>query len=212
VVSRGTRWRELSNLCRESPCAGFGCCTPKHLYGRSQRATALSKTLGATVDSALALNELVEGFGRRLVCHRIPESTGLFGPGALVNLGGISGHFSVLDYQKGTTSTGTTVNHAAGVVFTPVERCQSGRASRRAAMFLKKCFKALPFSTFMPSVSQRPGPAALGLVVRPRGRVEDHSDQVSAVALARAQQRNQSGIGGWRAGGRVHGAAAGQVA
>jgi len=44
----------------------------------------------------------------------------------------------------------------------------------------------------MPGVPQRPSPAALGLVVRARGCVDDHSDQVNALALAKAQQRNNA--------------------
>ena len=48
--------------------------------------------------------------------------------------------------------------------------------------------KLLPCFAFAPGVPQGPAPAAFGLDIRGRGRVDDHSDGVGAVLLAKPEE------------------------
>src|SRR5271165_6852601 len=58
----------------------------------------------------------------------------------------------------------------------------------RAAVFTQEGPQIRPCPTFAPSVAQSPGPAAFGLVVRGRGRVDDHPDGVRAFLVAEPKE------------------------
>jgi len=90
-----------------APRHTVGACPFKHLRRTSARSPRLragkqprsnrlsrspqmtSKLGGAFVNSTLPLHEPIQRLRARLVCQRIPESAGPFGPGALIDLGGI---------------------------------------------------------------------------------------------------------------------------
>lgn len=51
--------------------------------------TAIRKSLAATIDSALSLNELIQRFGMIFVLQRVPQNSRPFGAGTLVYFGRI---------------------------------------------------------------------------------------------------------------------------
>jgi hypothetical protein len=69
-----------------------------------------------------------------------------------------------------------------------MDRRKSGCTTSRPAVFTQKRSKVCPCFAFAPSVPQSTGPTASGLEVCGRGRIEDHSDGVSAFLGAEPEQ------------------------
>jgi hypothetical protein len=68
------------------------------------------------------------------------------------------------------------------------DRRKLSSAPSRPAIFTQERSKVFPCFAFAPSVAQGPGPAASGLDVCGRGRVDDHPDGVGAILLAKPEQ------------------------
>jgi hypothetical protein len=94
---------------------------------------------------------------------------------------------TLVDNQIRPTSPTTSVNDATRISCLRMDGSKLFRASSRPAVFTQEPFEVSPFSAFAPGVLQGPGPAALGLVVRGRGRVDDYPDGVSAFLVAESE-------------------------
>ena len=69
-----------------------------------------------------------------------------------------------------------------------MDRSKLFRTASRPAVFTQEGFQIPPCFAFVPSIPQSSRPAAFGLVVGGRGRVDDHSDGVSAFLAAEPEQ------------------------
>jgi hypothetical protein len=65
-------------------------------------------------------------------------------------------------------------------------------APSRPAIFTQERSKVCPCFAFAPGVPQGPAPAAFGLDVRGRGRVDDHPDGVGPVLVAEPGQHGNA--------------------
>ncbi len=90
-------------------------------------------------------------------------------------------HRILVDNQIRPTTSGTPVNDTARISRLRMDRSELFRTTSRPAVFMQERCKVHPCFTFVPGVAQRPGPTAFRLVVRGRGRVDDHPDGMSAL-------------------------------
>jgi hypothetical protein len=94
---------------------------------------------------------------------------------------------TLVDNQIRPTSPTTSVNDAAWIPALWIDSSELfGTSSGPAVLAQERC-KVCPCCAFAPNVPQSPGPPALGLVVRGRGRVDDYPDGVSAFLVAESE-------------------------
>ena len=93
-----------------------------------------------------------------------------------------------MDNQIRATSPTTSVNDAAWIPALWMDSSELSGTSSRPAVFLQEGSQVIPPPTFAPSISQSSRPAASGLVVRGRGRIDNHSDEVAALLGAELEQ------------------------
>jgi hypothetical protein len=91
-----------------------------------------------------------------------------------------------VDYQIRPLSSGIPVDDIRLMLFS--DRCKLIGAPRRPAVLPQERSQIPPCSAFAPGVPQGPGPAASGLEVRRRGRIDDHPHGVGAVLLAKPEE------------------------
>jgi hypothetical protein len=80
------------------------------------------------------------------------------------------------------------VDDATPILLLWIDCSELACASGRSTVFLQESFQVSPLSTLMPSVAQSSSPAALGLIIHGRGRIDNHSDWVSAFLAAKPEQ------------------------
>src|SRR5208337_3096881 len=86
------------------------------------------------------------------------------------------------------TSSGAAVDDTARIISPWIDCSKLFRASSRPAVLTQESFQIPPCFAFEPSIPQSSRPAALCLVVGGRGRVDNHSDWVSAFLAAKPAQ------------------------
>jgi hypothetical protein len=90
--------------------------------------------------------------------------------------------------QIRTISSGTAVDDAARILSPWVDCSKLIGAPSRPAVFPQERFNVCPSFSFLPRILQGPAPAASGLEVCGRGRVDDHPDGVGAFLTAESKQ------------------------
>jgi hypothetical protein len=100
---------------------------------------------------------------------------------------------TLVDNQIRPTSSGAAVNHAARISCLRMDRSELFRASSRPAVLTQERRQFAPCFAFVPSIPQSSRPAAPGLVVGAGGRVDNHSDWVSAFLAAEPKQFDDEG-------------------
>src|SRR5271166_3562906 len=95
---------------------------------------------------------------------------------------------TLVDNQIRATSPTTSVNDAAWIPALWMDSSELSGTSSRPAVFLQEGSQVIPPPTFAPSISQSSRPAASGLVVCGRGRIDDHSHEVIALFGAKPEQ------------------------
>jgi hypothetical protein len=103
-----------------------------------------------------------------------------------------------VDNQIRPTRPGTAVNDAAWIPCLRMDRSELFCTTSRPTVFTQEPFKVRPGFTFVPGVPQSSRPAALGLVVRGRGRADDHPDGVITFLVAKLEQFGDARIHRWR--------------
>jgi hypothetical protein len=93
-----------------------------------------------------------------------------------------------VDNQIRQTSPGIPVDDAARILSPWIDCSKLIGAPSGPAVITQERPKVCPCFPFAPGVPQGPAPAASGLVVGCRGRVEDHSDGVTAFVVAKPEQ------------------------
>src|SRR6202040_3359259 len=83
-----------------------------------------------------------------------------------------------VDYQIRPTSSSIPVDEKRLLLFS--DRGKLSSTPGRPTVFTQERSKVFPCIPFAPGVPQGPGPAASGLDIRVRGRVEDYPDWMGA--------------------------------
>jgi hypothetical protein len=100
-----------------------------------------------------------------------------------------------VDYQIRPTSSSRPVEDIRLIVLS--NRRELSSTPGRPAIFPQERLKLRPYFPFAPGVPQRPAPAASGLDVCGRGRVDDHPDGTGAVWPAKPEQVGNAPSGGF---------------
>jgi hypothetical protein len=98
-----------------------------------------------------------------------------------------------IDNQIRPTTPRMAVNDASRILSPRVDCSELFGTSRGPAVLAQERWKVGPCFAYAPGVAQSSGPAAFGLVVGTRGRVDNHSDGVSAFLCAKPEQSGDEG-------------------